>query len=114
MGELVMAHVDCNTVPVLWNYADRGVLFDDFHQTVLSASTPNAIAMIAGQSGETQWVKHPEDSTKAFGSISGNGVPVVSDGVSSGARSWFSRQRPAGQTRPAATRRTTALIPTSQ
>ncbi|MGI4828737.1 MAG: phospholipase C [Janthinobacterium lividum] len=80
MGELVMGHVDCNTAPVLWNYADRFMLFDDFHQTVLSASTPNAIAMIAGQSGETQWVKHPEDSTKAFGSISGNGVPVVSDG----------------------------------
>lgn len=80
MGELVMAHVDCNTAPVLWNYADRGVLFDDFHQTVLSASTPNAIAMIAGQSGETQWVKHPEQSTKAFGAVGGNGVPVVSDG----------------------------------
>ena len=80
MGELVMAHIDCNTAPVMWNYADRFTLFDDFHQTVLSASTPNAIAMIAGQSGETQWVKHPEDSTKAFGSIGGNGVPVVSDG----------------------------------
>ncbi len=80
MGELVMGHVDCNTAPILWNYADRFTLFDNFHQTVLSASSPNAIAMIAGQSGETQWVKHPEDSTKAFGSIGGNGVPVVSDG----------------------------------
>lgn len=80
MGELVMGYVDCNTAPVMWNYADRFTLFDNFHQTVLSASTPNAIAMVAGQVGETQWVKHPEDSTKAFGSISGNGVPVVSDG----------------------------------
>ncbi len=80
MGELVMGHVDCNTAPILWNYADRFTLFDNFHQTVLSASTPNAIAMIAGQSGETQWVKHPQESTKAFGSIGGNGVPVVSDG----------------------------------
>ncbi len=80
MGELVMGYVDCNTAPVMWNYADRFTLFDNFHQTVLSASTPNAIAMIAGQSGQTQWVKHPEDSTKAFGSIGGNGVPMVSDG----------------------------------
>ncbi len=80
MGELVMAHIDCNTAPVLWNYADRFTLFDNFHQTVLSASTPNAIAMVAGQSGETQWVKHPEQSTKAFGAVGGNGVPVVSDG----------------------------------
>ncbi len=80
MGELVMGHVDCDTAPVLWNYADRFTLFDNFHQTVLSASTPNAIAMVAGQSGETQWVKHPQESTKAFGSLGGNGVPVVSDG----------------------------------
>ena len=79
-GELVMGYVDCNTAPVMWNYADRFALFDNFHQTVLSASTPNAIAMVAGQVGQTQWVKHPEMSTKAFGSLGGNGVPVVSDG----------------------------------
>ncbi len=77
MGELVMGHVDCNTAPILWNYADRFTLFDDFHQTVLSASTPNALAMIAGQSGETQWVKHPTEATT---SLSSNGVPVISDG----------------------------------
>ncbi len=77
MGELVMGHVDCDTAPILWNYADRFTLFDNFHQTVLSASTPNAIAMIAGQSGETQWVKHPSEATTTTGS---NGVPVVSDG----------------------------------
>ncbi|RRA48146.1 phospholipase C [Acidipila sp. EB88] len=79
-GELVMGHVDCDAAPIMWNYADRFALFDNFHQTVLSASTPNALAMIAGQSGETQWVKHPNESTLAMGSISGNGVPVVSDG----------------------------------
>lgn len=80
MGELVMGHVDCETAPVMWNYADRFTLFDNFHQTVLSASTPNAIAMVAGQVGQTQWVKHPEQSTKAYGGIQGTGVPVVNDG----------------------------------
>ena len=69
--------MDCDTAPILWNYADRFTLFDNFHQTVLSASTPNAIAMVAGQSGETQWVKHPSQATTTTGS---NGVPVVSDG----------------------------------
>ncbi len=59
-GELVMSHVDCDTVPFLWNYADRFTLFDNFFETVIGPSTPNAIGMIAGQSGETQWVKHPE------------------------------------------------------
>ncbi len=80
MGELVMAHVDCDQAPIYWNYADRFTLFDNFHETVIGPSSPNAIAMIAGQSGETQWVKHPQESTKAYGSANGNGVPVVSDG----------------------------------
>jgi len=64
MGELVVGHVDCDTAPFLWNYADRFTLFDNFFDTVIGPSTPNAIAMIAGQSGETQWVKHPELSSK--------------------------------------------------
>ena len=58
-GELVVGHVDCDTAPFLWNYADRFTLFDNFFDTVIGPSTPNAIAMFAGQSGETQWVKHP-------------------------------------------------------
>ncbi|MGA2350323.1 MAG: alkaline phosphatase family protein [Terracidiphilus sp.] len=58
-GELVVSHVDCDTAPFLWNYADRFTLFDNFFDTVIGPSTPNAIAMIAGESGETQWIKHP-------------------------------------------------------
>ena len=59
MGEVVMAHVDCDTIPFLWRLADRFTLFDNFHQTTIGPSTPNAIAMIAGQTGETQWALHP-------------------------------------------------------
>jgi phospholipase C len=58
-GYLVVSHVDCDTAPFLWSYADRFTLFDNFFDTVIGPSTPNAIAMIAGQSGMTQWVKHP-------------------------------------------------------
>ncbi|MGB9204240.1 MAG: alkaline phosphatase family protein [Terriglobales bacterium] len=58
-GELVVSHIDCNTVPFLWNYADRFTLFDNFFDTVIGPSTPNALAMLAGQSGVTQWIKHP-------------------------------------------------------
>jgi phospholipase C len=61
-GQVVMAHMDCDTIPFLWQYADRFVLFDNFHQTATGPSTPNAIAMIAGQVGDTQWVKHPEEA----------------------------------------------------
>ena len=79
-GELVVSHVDCDTVPFLWNYADRFTLFDNFFDTVIGPSTPNAIAMIAGQSGMTQWVEHP---SLALGSTSlpyaNAAVPVTGD-----------------------------------
>jgi phospholipase C len=61
-GEVVMSHIDCDTIPFLWQYADRFVLFDNFHQTATGPSTPNAIAMVAGQVGDTQWVKHPGEA----------------------------------------------------
>jgi phospholipase C len=70
-GELTMAYVDCDTIPFMWNYANRFTLFDHIFQTTIGPSTPNAIAMIAGQSGETQWVKHPDQA----------GVPVVGDPI---------------------------------
>ncbi|HEX3497508.1 MAG TPA: alkaline phosphatase family protein [Methylocella sp.] len=57
-ARLVMSHVDCDTVPFLWQYASRFVLFDNIFATQDAPSTPNAVAMISGQAGETQWVKH--------------------------------------------------------
>ena len=68
MGELVMSHVDCDTVPFLWQYADRFTLFDHFMDTVIGPSGPNALAMIAGQSGATQWMLHPEQAEEPNGS----------------------------------------------
>jgi phospholipase C len=81
-GELVMGHLDCDTVPFLWQYADRFTLFDNFRQTVIGPSTPNAIAMIAGQSGVTQWALHPSEgsnNTPGTTLASSGGEPVVGD-----------------------------------
>ena len=77
-GELVMSHVDCDTAPFLWRYADRFTLFDHFMDTIIGPSTPNAIAMIAGQSGETQWMLHP-DAADPGGQSKSAVVPVVDD-----------------------------------
>jgi len=77
-GELVMSHVDCDTAPFLWRYADRFTLFDHFMDTIIGPSTPNAIAMIAGQGGETQWMLHP-DAAETGGKGKGATVPMVSD-----------------------------------
>ena len=57
-ANLVMSYVDCDTIPFFWRYASRFTLFDKIFATEDTPSTPNAIAMIAGQAGETQWVKH--------------------------------------------------------
>lgn len=76
-GQLAMAYVDCDTIPFLWNYANRFTLFDNVFQTTIGPSTPNAIALIAAQVGETQWVKHPAaTSATTYGSIA---VPLVND-----------------------------------
>ena len=62
-ARLVMAHVDCDTIPFFWRYASRFTIFDNIFATEDTPSTPNAVAMIAGQSGETQWVKHPASAS---------------------------------------------------
>jgi phospholipase C len=77
-GELVMSHVDCDTAPFLWRYADRFTLFDRFMDTIIGPSTPNAIAMISGQGGETQWMLHP-DQAAAGGRGEDAVVPMVAD-----------------------------------
>ncbi len=58
-ARLVMAHVDCDTIPFFWQWASNFTIFDNIFATEDTPSTPNAIAMIAGQAGETQWVRHP-------------------------------------------------------
>ena len=77
-GELVMAHVDCDTAPFLWRYADRFTLFDHFMDTIVGPSTPNAIAMISGQGGETQWMLHPDEAANG-GQGKAAMVPMISD-----------------------------------
>ena len=64
-ARLVMAHIDCDTIPFFWRYASRFAIFDNIFATEDTPSTPNAVAMIAGQSGETQWVKHPGETQDA-------------------------------------------------
>jgi phospholipase C len=78
-GEVAIGHVDCDTIPFLWQYADRFVLFDNFHQTTVGPSTPNAIAMIAAQTGETQWALHPEKTGVNAGVGAPYAVPNESD-----------------------------------
>lgn len=69
-AELVMGHLDCNTVPFIWQFADRFTLFDNFRMTIVGPSAPNAIALMAGQTGETQWALHPSESAS---------VPITGD-----------------------------------
>jgi phospholipase C len=76
-GELVLGHVDCNAAPIMWNYADRFTLLDNFFDTVIGPSTPNALGMFSGQSGLTQWVEHPELSS--LNTTTNAALPITSD-----------------------------------
>jgi phospholipase C len=63
MGELTMAYEDCDTVPLLWAYADRFVLFDDIFESMTGPSTPGNLSIIGAQVGQTQWALHPTNTT---------------------------------------------------
>jgi phospholipase C len=81
-ARLVMSHIDCNTIPFFWNWASHFTFFDNIFATEDTPSTPNAVAMIAGQSGETQWVKHgPNGQTYSVNGHTGTtqGPPLVND-----------------------------------
>ncbi len=91
MARLVMAHMDCDTIPFFWRYASRFTIFDNIFATEDTPSTPNAVAILAGQSGETQWVKHPSATndpgdTGFTGTISGtiNGKTYSGTGTTQG------------------------------
>jgi len=80
-GYLTMAYIDGNTIPFLWYYASRFALFDEHFQTIVGPSSPDNVSLIAGQSGSTQWVKHP--TTEALNvpanAALGIGVPIEGD-----------------------------------
>jgi phospholipase C len=78
MGELAMAYEDCDTIPLIWGYADKFVLFDHMFETMTGPSTPGNLAIIGAQSGQTQWALHPDEGYTDNGS-SVPGVPVMND-----------------------------------
>ena len=65
-ANMIMSHIDCNTIPFFWLYASRFTLFDNIFATEDTPSSPNAIAMIMGQSGETQWVEHSASTNGVY------------------------------------------------
>lgn len=77
-GELTMAYEDCDTIPLLWRYADRFVLFDHIFQLMTGPSTPGNLAIIGAQTGVTQWVLHPDEAYTGDGAR-GTGEPVLND-----------------------------------
>ena len=97
-AELVMSHLDCDTIPFLWQYADRFTMFDNFHMSITSASTPNAIAMISGQNGLTQLALHPAlaGSNSASPTVKeSGGLPMLNDqGPYAGSNFDTSPQKP--------------------
>ncbi len=57
-ARLVMSHIDCETIPFFWYWASRFTIFDNIFAAEDGPSSPNAVAMLSGQAGESQWVEH--------------------------------------------------------
>ncbi|HEV2313700.1 MAG TPA: alkaline phosphatase family protein [Candidatus Acidoferrales bacterium] len=77
-GELTMAYEDCDTIPLLWRYASRFVLFDHIFQLMTGPSTPGNLSIIGAQTGVTQWIRSPKNAYPGDGNES-PGVPVMED-----------------------------------
>ncbi len=77
-GELAMAYEDCDTIPLLWAYADKFALYDHIFQEMTGPSTPGNLAIIGAQTGVTQWALHPSEAYTDNGA-SAPGVPVLND-----------------------------------
>lgn len=77
-GELTMAYEDCDTVPLLWAYAHKFVLFDHIFQLMAGPSTPGNLSIIGAQTGVTQWALHPDQAYKGNADTA-PGVPVLND-----------------------------------
>lgn len=73
-GELTMAYEDCDTIPLLWAYANRFVLFDHIFTLQLGPSTPGNLTILGAQTGVTQWALHPDQATSV---PEAQAVPVV-------------------------------------
>ncbi|MGO9114478.1 MAG: phospholipase C [Thermoguttaceae bacterium] len=81
-ARLVMSHIDCDTIPFFWQWASNFTIFDNIFATEDTPSAPNAVAIIAGQSGETQWVEHgPNGQTYTYEgtTYTTEGLPLVGD-----------------------------------
>ena len=77
LGLETMAHYDCDTIPFLWKYAHSFALYDHIFQAMIGPSTPNNIAIIAAQAGQTQAAREP--STALDAADKGQGVPALND-----------------------------------
>ncbi len=77
-GELVLGHIDCDTTPLMWNYANKFTLFDNVFQTATGPSTPGNLTIFSSQTGITQLEEHPSEGYSGNGN-SGTGVADLND-----------------------------------
>jgi phospholipase C len=73
LGE--MSYYDCDGIPFLWKYAHTFALYDHFFDGMAGPSTPGNIEVIAGQSGQSQWARFPNERSSG----KGPGDPVLND-----------------------------------
>ncbi|MDV3293188.1 MAG: alkaline phosphatase family protein [Nitrososphaerales archaeon] len=71
-SNLTMGYFDYNQIPNYWDYASQFVLLDNFYSSVMAASLPNHLYLIAGQSGGLTVGSTGGTINSSTGSIHGN------------------------------------------
>ena len=77
VGIETMGYYDCDTIPFLWKYAHNFALFDRVFSAIAGPSTPNNIAVIAAQAGQSQAARDPKNTIAP--NDKGPGVPALND-----------------------------------
>jgi phospholipase C len=82
-GSTVMAYFDGNTVTALWNYAQRFAMDDNSYDTMFGPSTPGAINLVSGQTGNAvvalTFSNGTVTSTSPLVTITGDPDPALDD-----------------------------------
>ncbi|MCQ6281261.1 alkaline phosphatase family protein [Bacillus sp. EB600] len=104
-GLLAMSYFDYNDIPAYWQYAQHYALADNYFQPVYGPSTPGALYLVAGQSGNgsqtssntnpnSQITGDPSPKNGPFGGDSTNGLKYnltytnIGDELSAANQSW--------------------------
>jgi len=89
-SNLSMGYFDYHQIPYYWDYASQFVLMDNFYSSVMTASLPNHLYLVAGQSGGLTGDSRGSEINFTSSSVHNSTFyfPSIADELSSDNVSW--------------------------